>query len=155
MSAVGWLDYARPMSGDHPFQTAGLGIAPFKFIRREKILGSRCAYCGKAINRVYFCEGMGGLPFGVGSDCIKKVERPGFIENMERQIREQDKAALPGRIEQARAILEANPKFLSAPQHPKRRGTLRSYVEYLLEHGATTGLTKACDIVERERSKKK
>jgi hypothetical protein len=61
----------------------------------------------------------------------------------------------PGRIEHARATLEANPKFLLSLPHPKRKGTLRDYVEYLLKNGETTCLTKACEFVERKQSKKK
>src|ERR1039458_2215123 len=40
----------------HPFEEAGFGTAPFTFIERKKRPGSKCAYCGKAISYVYFCE---------------------------------------------------------------------------------------------------
>src|ERR1039458_1644664 len=117
----------------HPFEEAGFGTAPFTFIERKKRPGSKCAYCGKAISYVYFCESADKRSVGVGSECIKKVESYSFIQGMERQIKEQEKVALPDRIEHARNLLAADPKFLLDLPHPKRSGTLRGYVEYLLE----------------------
>lgn len=81
----------------HPFEAAGLGKAPFKFIGMEEqdlrygkaILnraeyektgiaietkpGGTCAYCGQYILNMYNVRSADGRVFHVGSDCIEKT----------------------------------------------------------------------------------
>ena len=74
----------------HPFEFAGLGLAPFKFVSmaekwfnptsgslaydsRQSKPGSSCDYCGTAIAREFHCISSDGKMFKVGCDCIEKV----------------------------------------------------------------------------------
>ena len=72
----------------HPFERAGLGLAPFKFVStNEKWFqanagglfkgpskpGSSCDYCGTGIAHEFWCVSSDGKKFKVGCDCIEKV----------------------------------------------------------------------------------
>jgi hypothetical protein len=85
----------------HPFEAAGLGQAPFRFVGMiwqdlcygEAILnreeyqrtgiristkpGGTCDYCGAYIVDMFKVESADGRTFKVGSDCIAKVEAKG------------------------------------------------------------------------------
>lgn len=82
----------------HPFEEAGLGNAPFKFIgasekRGPIFLGSSngvetwagapgqpmgsCAYCGQGIAVCCLIESADGKRFDVGSDCVRKTFQKG------------------------------------------------------------------------------
>lgn len=69
----------------HPFERAGLGRAPFKFVGHYESkfqaapgepvkAGTSCDYCATAIMQVYRVRGSDGREFKVGSDCISKVD---------------------------------------------------------------------------------
>ena len=83
-----------PTALEHPFQRAGLGVTPFRFVgceeRRGPILVSTdggvehwagapgqpmgtCAYCGQGIAICCTVQDGEGRRFIVGSDCIRKV----------------------------------------------------------------------------------
>lgn len=80
----------------HPFEAAGLGKAPFNFIRYEYFTGGRafvayaaggsvfvnqhyhvtgCDYCGTPIKNQFFVGDSTGRVFKVGSECIRKVDQ--------------------------------------------------------------------------------
>lgn len=70
----------------HPFERAGLGIAPFKCtgVRENWFVpagfpearkpGGCCNYCGTGILYEYSIESADGKTFVVGSDCVKRTE---------------------------------------------------------------------------------
>lgn len=78
----------------HPFEKAGLGLAPFKFRFCETRVGpihcadgitqigspgqpmGTCAYCGNGIALCMGIESSDGKRFIVGSDCVEKLYRP-------------------------------------------------------------------------------
>ncbi len=73
------------MSNVHPFEAAGLGKAPFKFIGHYESkfqacpgapvkAGSCCDYCPASIMQVFMVRSADGKEFKVGSDCIMKVD---------------------------------------------------------------------------------
>lgn len=82
----------------HPFQAAGLGLAPFRYIGQvhqdiaygqavvnsdgfrsgaDPLIttkaGGTCAYCGNGILNMFNVKSADGKTFHVGSDCIAKV----------------------------------------------------------------------------------
>lgn len=57
----------------HPFETAGLGKAPFHFIGMDR-KNSSCQYCGTAIMYRFFIQSSDGKKHFVGSDCIAKTD---------------------------------------------------------------------------------
>lgn len=73
------------MTKEHPFQKAGLGLAPFRFVRCYEAKyqachgapvqpGSTCDYCGTAIMYVFVVRGACGTEFKVGCDCVEKTD---------------------------------------------------------------------------------
>lgn len=72
----------------HPFERAGLGIAPFRCTGvEEKVYGpcnqpaGTCDYCGNGIKYVYHVRSSDGKEFGVGCDCIRKVDRECLLDS--------------------------------------------------------------------------
>lgn len=80
----------------HPFEKAGLGIAPFRFIGMARKVGpirtelgngitlesgspgqpmGTCRYCGQGIAYCYEIKSADGKTFEVGSDCVNKLSR--------------------------------------------------------------------------------
>jgi hypothetical protein len=69
----------------HPFELAGLGEAPFRFLRvTENVYcapgcppkaGGSCDYCGTGIRWEFWVRGRKGPEFKVGCDCIYKLGR--------------------------------------------------------------------------------
>lgn len=68
----------------HPFESAGLGIAPFRVIGVTEILfqaapgapvraGGSCDFCATCIRDAYIVRGADGRKFKVGSDCVRRV----------------------------------------------------------------------------------
>ena len=71
----------------HPWQRAGLGIAPFRYVGYELSVyqavpgdpncplqpGTSCDYCGQGIMHVCRIEDADGKRFKVGCDCVKKA----------------------------------------------------------------------------------
>lgn len=74
----------------HPFEKAGLGKAPFKFVRMERKVGpvqlgngfsvgapgqpmGTCNYCLQGISNCFSIRSADGKEFVVGCDCIEKL----------------------------------------------------------------------------------
>lgn len=62
----------------HPFERAGLGQAPFRFIGATRGRSS-CCYCGTAIATKFFVRSADGQTFHAGCDCIAKTDDPHLI----------------------------------------------------------------------------
>lgn len=73
------------MTKEHPFQKAGLGIAPFRFVRCYEAKyqacpgapvqpGTSCDYCGTGIMYAFVVRGACGTEFKVGCDCVEKTD---------------------------------------------------------------------------------
>jgi hypothetical protein len=59
----------------HPFEVAGLGIAPFRFVgvdSQGEMIG--CAYCGTGIKHKFLIVSSDGKKSKVGCDCIQKID---------------------------------------------------------------------------------
>ena len=150
----------------HPFERAGLGKAPFRFVGvSEKMYspapgvpakpGGSCDYCGNGIRYEFHVRSADGQTFKVGCDCIVKVSDKGsrLLTDIERAMRQTKRAALAARIEAARATLSANPHLLTDRPHPHapfaaRGRTMRDYAEWMLAHAGKAGATKACHEIE-------
>ena len=162
----------------HPFEAAGLGRAPFRFVGLdyrvgpikiaesggcETLVGSPgqpmgcCKYCGQGIAEICIIEDADRKTFEVGNVCVGKVDaRLGPI--VDRQVK---KAARLRREERAMKRIDAAAEaltpeveaILAQRPHPytsmAREGhTLFGYVSYLFANGGTTGRTRAARIVE-------
>ena len=163
----------------HPFEAAGLGLAPFKCIGHSVAKyqaapgspiqpGSSCDYCGTAIMDVYQVRSANGREFKVGSDCIRhtctlvdgKLPLSFRLEiaAMDREKREERRAAefarLTVRIAKARAILAGDATLFTSEPHPVpyfhlQGKTLRDSVEWSLANAGMSGRTATCRLIER------
>lgn len=72
-------------TNEHPFESAGLGLAPFRFESMEHRtfravagaptqVGSSCDYCGTGICYLFWIVSADGRRFKVGSDCVAKTD---------------------------------------------------------------------------------
>lgn len=83
----------------HPFEAAGLGRAPFRFVRLfeathethpgHHVAGGTCDFCGTAIKHCCEVASADGNTFVVGRDCVRKVGREDsrLVDDMERSVR--------------------------------------------------------------------
>lgn len=108
----------------HPFESAGLGTAPFRYLGCETRVGplryvergvevevgspgqpmGTCALCGMGIKYCHMIKGSCGTMFVVGSDCVEKLRG---VEDVLPQIQEAVKLARKReRAEKARVLRE-------------------------------------------------
>ncbi len=130
----------------HPFQAAGLGLAPFRYIGQvhqdiaygQAVVapegtgpavttkpGGSCAYCGNYILHMFNVRSADGKTFHVGSDCIAKVGGPVLAAKVAKVVSANRKARTAAsaseKIAAAVAAL-ARPEVRSALEarpHPK------------------------------------
>lgn len=132
----------------HPFEKAGLGKAPFKFLSMEDKgpthdngmryagqtkdgfdmyvgAGGSCAYCGTYICLHFNVESADGKKFHVGSDCIEKInqEDPMLAKQVSIELRKyKSKQRLElqdKKIKEVEQIIEENKDVLIKLPHPK------------------------------------
>ncbi len=133
----------------HPFEKAGLGLAPFKYVgltenRGPKVLADgmttigspgqplgSCDYCGTGIAYEFHIESSDKKHFIVGSDCVCKLSKSSNKASMDPAIRavlaaaakletEKRHAKEAAKIEAGKAFIEANKDKLSKIAHPKK-----------------------------------
>jgi hypothetical protein len=171
----------------HPFERGGLGKAPFRFIGvQEKTYqscpgapvqpGGTCDYCSNGIRYVYRIRSADGKVFGVGSECVRKLDRADnrlvkTVEAAERALKRKQSqakraAALPkelARVQAAFAAYASDPaiaeSFAKLP-HPRlsvlRDGTVPTkadYVSWLILNAGHTGRFAIAKEIEKEIAK--
>lgn len=162
----------------HPFENAGLGEAPYRFlgvnenwfcvpgVPDSRKPGSSCDYCSTGIAYEFWCESADGKRFKVGCDCIRRCnQKDKFESDVEREThRLQNKLRKESevlRIEAAKEKL-ASPEgeesrfALRTHPHPARwqaeQGkTLLDYVEFLLERGGHAGQIRAVRLIKKTK----
>lgn len=119
----------------HPFEQAGLGMAPFRFLSltqsiyvsapgEPELPGTTCDYCGTAIKNVCNIESHDRRRAKVGCDCIRKLDRADnrLINEMERAEAQHHAKIRAEKREAARAArCEA--------ERPAREAKIRAYEE--------------------------
>lgn len=159
----------------HPFERAGLGLAPFRCVSVTDAgrIARGCEYCGTGIRILCTIKSADGRHFVVGSDCVAKtsikvdmtlaLEVRKQVDEIKREKaarrREAKRAAewecAVAAIREAREILERYPDRLTDKPHPAYAGkTYRDYAQFILANaGATTTLWMCGQIkrVARER----
>jgi hypothetical protein len=164
----------------HPFEKAHLGSAPFRFIgTSEKVYcacpgaleqpAGTCDYCGNGIRYVYHVRSADGREFGVGCDCIRKVDRASLVNvteferavaAQERKLRQARTAArnakTQARIDAAMARYDASPEIqaaFAARPHPftamaAEGRTMADYVEWMRRMAGLSGMTRIAKMIE-------
>jgi hypothetical protein len=160
----------------HPFEKAGLGKAPFRFMGVRQNLwspcpgepakpGGCCAYCYNGILNEYVVRDADGKVFTVGSECAYKISRTANaphdpiveqIKAAERKLnRDKRHAREAERIEEGKAWFEANREAVAAHPHPNSRfasagKTLADWVDWNLQHAGTTGRLHALSVARKK-----
>ena len=154
----------------HPFEQAGLGKAPFRYVGSERVTyqahpdapvqpGGSCDLCGHAIMEHCYIVSADGRRFKVGCDCVMKTHSKGspLYTAAEKALRTARKAVKDAnelaRIEQARALLEADPALLTDRPHTQKwaadKGmTARDELEWLFANAGRAGKLRASRIIE-------
>ena len=152
-------------SQEHLFETAGLGKAPYKFLRVEVARGpiffgntqigafgqpmAACQFCGTAIVYKFFLRSSDGNEFWVGSDCIYKSGDLGLkniidpiVHQHEKEIREAREKAI---MAQWDAYFALHPNFFKNDTRPHpwhfraaRGETMGMYTEYCFRYSGPT-----------------
>lgn len=163
-------------SGPHPFEKAGLGLAPFRVIGVEERRGpitycvdgvevtagapgqamGCCAYCYTGIAECWEIESSDGKRFVVGSSCVLKTGDKQLAGPVRRHATRLRKERERVRIEKAtarlaqhqptRAALAAQP----SPNTMRRGETALDWALWMLDHAGHTGQLKATRYVEKE-----
>ena len=141
----------------HVFQSAGLGVGPFK-LSHVTAEGGRCEFCGTNILWRFYIKGTDGGTFFVGSDCVLKTGDTGLIRVVEAEVKrrqaEARKAKEKEKMSNLHAILSSPATIakLQAMPHPNawyasKGRTMKDYADWIMKHGGTTaklGLLKLC-----------
>lgn len=162
----------------HPFEAAGLGVAPFVFTGHSESVhteadgrtraGGSCDFCGTGIRQTFHVRSTDGRTFKVGSDCIRRVyaefdaevpvDARCVIADAQYQKREAKREAewqkLRARMDVARATLAAHPDAFTDRKHPHdglaAQGlTYRDYLDFLLSRGGADSRDQACKIIAK------
>jgi hypothetical protein len=160
----------------HPFEAAGLGLAPFRFAGFEIKTyqachgapiqpGSSCDYCANAIMNCYWIRSADGKRFKVGCDCVMRLNRLDnrLISEVERAKRVHDRTlsaarraakrpAQDARVDAARQLLagvELRARLAAKP-HPYKFAdkSLLDYCLWMLENAGLTGRLAVAKLVE-------
>jgi len=134
--------------GQHVFEKANLGAAPYRFIGARETLfknhdgtvraGGACDYCGTCVATKFFLRAADGKEFGVGCDCILKSGDKGLIVAYKNnpQVRavakaKRDALAARKRNELADLMQQHADKLAAMPAGKRWDGTEQSQLDYL------------------------
>lgn len=167
----------------HPFEAAGLGVAPFRFVAIERRVGpiqigsttigspgqpmGSCQYCGQGIAECCIIRDSQGAEFVVGNVCVNKTTpaESRLAKDVDRAVkaaqRKRTKARKAERIAEAVETFEANRGTFAAQAHPVKwradqGATLADWVDWMMSNAGTAGKTRAARVVEQtlERAEK-
>ena len=131
----------------HPFEKAGLGKAPFRYIgASEKHIkhpdgsmqpAGTCDYCGTGISLQMHIKSSDSRCFIVGCDCVQKLDWEDnqlsklakAVQNKHRSV--QAKKRTQVQAENLETLIEENKEKLMALPHPKGWET-KTYLDYIL-----------------------
>jgi hypothetical protein len=137
----------------HPFEVAGLGKAPFRFVGSERRVyqacpgapiqpGTSCDYCGTGIMYVAWVQGKDGKKFKVGLDCAMRTEDTKLIA----EARKAHRAFERTRNQMAKQAVKAE----LAASAQERQGDVLARLDAQAER-ATWGARIAKDMAQRLR----
>lgn len=167
----------------HPFEAAGLGIAPFKFVGMDRKVGpidlgggmfagapgqpmGTCDYCGNGIADCCNIKSADGKFFVVGTTCVEKTTSKGarLLTEVQQAVKAARKVATDARnaakIEAARAGLEieAVREYLASKESPNayrasKGDTLLDWAVWMMRSAGTTGRLEVARVVAAVQEK--
>ena len=150
----------------HPFERAGLGLAPFRSVGIREITyvaypgapaqaGGTCHYCGTGIRYAVCVQSADNKDFIIGMDCAEKLYREDnaksdkllvAINDFRRQLeREKRHEREKRQLEEATQYLTTHRGALSNLPHPRHKEawasnmTFADYVDWMWLNAGTSG----------------
>ena len=156
----------------HRFEAAGLGKAPYSYVRFEVLKycacpgapvlpGASCDYCGHAIMETFYLRSADGREFHVGNECINRAGDAGLMDLIAPAVREIKAAKRTAQLERegarikaAREAFMAHPELFNGP-HPYKwcadeGRTMGGFLSWMFANAGHSGKMKAARIVEKE-----
>ncbi len=168
-----------PAAVSHPFERAGLGVAPFRVVgvceKRgpiRTVLASgvvsevggpgqpmgTCSYCSQGIAICYAVRSADGKTFDVGSECVNRTNtpiEPKVVRELNAKARDRRNAVADERVARTRELLaREDVRAALAAQAAGGDGwnasrPMLERVEWLLAHAGRSGKVRACRLVEQ------
>lgn len=158
----------------HPFERAGLGMAPFEVIGVESKVGpldlgnghtvgapgqpmGTCRYCGQGIRECWLIRSADGRTFDVGCDCVRKA---GGVSKSKAGAKALRALAKAKRAAQAEARIAKAVELLGTPRVREllgaqartdaqgRSSSMLGWVEWMLGNAGTKGKLEAARWIE-------
>lgn len=140
----------------HPFELAGLGVAPFRFVgwHESKFqacpgapvkAGSSCDFCAQSIMIVCVIEDAHGRRFKVGCDCARKAGGAKLVARVEKAMTEREREIRKARSEKAKAARRGKPASVAQIEYARKLGATDADLD-----GATIETCSA--LIERLRA---
>lgn len=181
--------YDRPMSAAeklraleptlmHPWERAGLGKAPFRFVGSHVSLfqavpgdpncpvkpGSSCDYCAQAISLVCVIRDANGREFKVGCDCVKRLGEKKLSARADKARLEHERSQRKARAEASRCELA---EMLNDPavvavigkvphphaEHADRGETLLGWARWMSTWAGASGRQRAVSAIRKATGK--
>lgn len=158
---------ATPATTVHKFELAGLGRAPFRFVRVERRVyqacpdapiqpGGSCAFCGEGLIECYVIRSSDAREFIVGCVCVYKTDDRGLIDLVKRAANkakcEAKHARDAARIEACRRMLDNDAVWSALEALPHPRGfagaSLATWCTWMLRNSGARGSIEVCKVVE-------
>ena len=163
------IDDRRP--NVHPWETIGLGVAPFRFVGCEVKtyqacpgapiqVGGSCDACGNGIKHFCWIEDVNGKRFKVGNVCVNKVDKK-LGKVADRAVAATKKAATAerenARIAAAIELLASNEALraeLASFPHPndwraEQGATRLDYFGWMFENAGHSGSMKITRAIDK------
>ena len=143
----------------HVFQSAGLGVGPFKF-NHVTAEGGHCQYCATAILWRFYLTGSDGRTFYVGSDCVMKTGDAGLMRvvdaEVKRRMAEARKRNDTAKLDALRAALTdpAVQAVIASKPHPnawhaQQGKTMWDYVLFMKRCAGKAGMLRLAKMVAK------
>jgi len=160
----------KKVVGQHVFECAGLGVAPFRLVRYEyKVYratpdapaqpGATCDYCGTGIKECCVIQDSAGVEFIVGTHCVNKTGDVGIIQAYKkspeyREFKNKQRHAREAiRIQEGVQFAQAHRSELEAFPHPldfraEQGDTLADYFDWSMANAGNSGQLHAIKVIK-------
>ncbi len=159
----------------HAFEKAGLGLAPFQYVRsyESKYVacqgapvqpGTCCDYCGTGIMYVFVIRSSDGKQFKVGCECVNKTDDRGLINVTKkamnklkadaRHAREAEKIAAARKLLadseiRAKLATEKHPRAMEMGNPFFDDKSLLDWADWMMKNAGNSGRMQVSRTIER------
>ena len=142
------------MNSEHLFELAGLGFAPFRFVRLLEQPGSVCAYCGQEIEFCHEITDVNGETFVVGGRCVNKTDDASMMSRARRARKKAETVRQMARVRDMADRLENDEDLrdsLRAIPHSRfwKNTTKLDEAIWIMRHAALSGRMRLIREIEK------